>query len=138
MLRREFFNWLGGLPFFGFLKQEEKQNIKGLKPVVGTLKTVLRPKLRIWSLYDEKNCIKPTQKDVDILLGLLSKWNGKDNLDIIWGGPISVQQLDITTNDIDMVLQPGDAKVEDIKIGDDGKMTARIVCKEPFIRVINE
>lgn len=138
MLRREFFNWLGGLPFCGFLKKEENRewkndSIKYLTPIVGELKSIRRPKLRLWQLP-----VNAQHIEIQKLANIISEWDKESDLDLIWTGPIYVQQFDICDSDQDIVLQPGDAKVEDIKVGDDGKMTARIICKEPFIRIVND
>lgn len=140
MLRREFFNWLGGLPLCGFLKDKPSEHnfIKGVVTKLEPIKHYRSPKLRVWTLGDKEKNILPTKEAVTKLADILSKWDRQSDLDIVWDDFLRVEQFDLHDGDLDMVLQPGQVKVESVEKDVDGKLIARIVIKEPLVRVVKE
>lgn len=68
------------------------------------------PKVRIWRLGNTEQRVFPTQKAIDRLANILKDWDQVSDLEIIWSDDLSVEQLDLDSNDIDIIL-PVDAEV---------------------------
>ena len=70
---------------------------------VRTIKPSETQMLRVWKLGSLEHKILPTTEAVEKLSSLLSDWDGKTTLDIIWGPDLQVDQYDLG-NGTDIVL----------------------------------
>lgn len=78
---------------------------------VGFFRTAKVKKLRIWKLGNLEHRILPTKEAIDRLADILMKWDGKSDLDLIWSPDISMEQVDLDTNAIDIIVP------EDVEFG---------------------
>lgn len=67
--------------------------------------------------------ILPTERAISVLANMLSKWDGKSNLDLIWGPEFNVEVLEISSNDLQVVAS------SDIELVQEGNIL-KIIHKE--------
>jgi hypothetical protein len=138
MKRRNFlagFLGLFGVGAAGAAPLPAKAYVGELK-VGETLKPYRTPKLRVWTLGDLEKQIYPTEKSVGMLHDLIKNWDGISDLDIIWGPELSVQQFDLHRDDVDAVVEQGQATIENVQAESDGSITARVIIEKPRIRIV--
>ncbi len=63
-------------------------------------------RLRVWKLGSLEHKILPTPAAIQKLADLLVQWDGKSDLDIIWGPELTVEQFDVGPGGIDVVGGP--------------------------------
>ncbi len=61
-------------------------------------------KLRLWRLGDLDRMILPTEEAIHRLASILDKWDGESPFDLVWGPEISVEQIDLETNAVDIIV----------------------------------
>jgi hypothetical protein len=60
-------------------------------------------RIRVWKLGSLEHRIIPTQDTINKFADMLVKWDGKSDLDLIWGPDIQVECFYVTANDIDFL-----------------------------------
>lgn len=101
MFRREFFSFLSSLPFLGFLKEPAQPKVQQLKMQIGTFKRL--PRIRLWKLGSLEHGLCPSHETMQKLADILNNWDGKADLDLIWGPDISVEEFEIGEEDVNLV-----------------------------------
>lgn len=102
-----------------------------IKATVTPLKPIVRPKLRIWRLGSLEEKILPTQKAIDTLTSYLQQWDGNSSIDIVWGPDLHVEQIDLATNAVDIIV-PVDKDV--VVKSDVAELGIRIIHREELAK----
>ncbi len=95
------------LAFFGIESHTTCPSPAYLQPV--ELKKLYR--LRLWKLGSLEHRIYPTEKAVARLAELLKGWDGKSDLDIIWGPDIECEEHLISGDEITGIASHPDIKI---------------------------
>lgn len=114
-----------GFLFGGKTKAESGLfQVEKLEKATAKLKPIRTPKLRIWKLGSIEHRVLPTQAAIQRLAGMLSEWDGESDLELIWDDALKMEQVDVATGDVDIVI-PADAHIDVIQHGDGPKITIK-------------
>lgn len=71
-------------------------------------------KLRIWRLGNLEHKILPTETIINKLADMIRAWDQESDLNIIWTPDLEVQQIDLDTNAVDIIV-PANCDVKVVK-----------------------
>jgi hypothetical protein len=95
--------FLGGVLAFlglgGAAVASPAEPVRTLQPIQGARIKDIFP-IRLWKLGDLDHRIYPTEAAVARLEGILSKWDKKSPLDIIWGPELKLEVHYLTADEI--------------------------------------
>jgi hypothetical protein len=106
MTRKGFIGAVLGLLGFRTMKSEAGVLEKRLAPA--QLKPIYS--VRIWKLGSLEHRIYPTEESIKKLQECLNKWDGKSDLDLIWGPELSMEQHYVTEDGINAIVSCSDVK----------------------------
>lgn len=88
-----------------------KTGFTNLQPLTAKLeKFEIIPRIRLWKLGSLEHKVWPKTESLDKLTLMLSKWDGKDDLDIIWGPDLELISVESNNDDIDVIQLPDGQK----------------------------
>jgi hypothetical protein len=127
MFRRKFLSFFGLIPVMGagipgvagvVRANSSQSSPTGKLELLEGVSRAPQSKLRVWKLgrLDANHKLFPTKEAIDALADMLRKWDGKGDIEIIWGPDLEVTQFDADTNGVEIVAGPG------IRLCRDGKV----------------
>jgi hypothetical protein len=106
MTRKGFIGAFLGLLGYGTMKSEESVSSTTLEERVKPIYSV-----RIWKLGSLEHRIYPTQEAINKLQECLNKWDGKSDLNLIWGPELSMEQHLVSEDGINAIISSPDVKI---------------------------
>lgn len=64
----------------------------------------------VWKLGNLEHKIIPSKEAIETLAGIISQWDGKENLHVVWGPDLEVQVVSVLPGDIHVVYDVDGAK----------------------------